>query len=264
MTDPTAPGSGLTPIDRAHAALAAAEDDAGLRLAFYGAVLASEILLLLEDEAEGDRVRPFVVETGAGRLVLAFDTSERMASFLDRPRDYLALSGRALFTMLEGQGIGIALNPDVAPSASVIPPAAIDAMATAPAAPDTAAARLARFRPPADAPSRLVEALAARMAAHGGLIAAAHLVTAEDAGGGERLLLALEGVPEAAEAAVARAMDEALRFSGVEGVGLDILYPTDSLLARLRPVALTLRPEPAAGRKPVPPGADPARPPRLR
>jgi hypothetical protein len=71
-------------------------------------------------------------------------------------------------------------------------------------------------------------------------------------------------VPEAGEAAVAAAFDEALRFSGAEGIVLDVIFPPPDALARIARVGLAFRPEAPAAAEPVPPGRDPARPPRLR
>ena len=252
-------GLGPTPIDAAHAALAAAGEDAGLRMAFYGQVLAAELHVVLEAEPEAEAVRPLVLETEAGRLVLAFDLPERMAAFLDAPRDYIALSGRSLVAMLAGQGLGIALNPDVAPSASVIPPEAVDWLAGTAAGTEARSGRVTAFRRPAGVPAALVTALEGRIGAYGGRLEAAYLAGAEHEDGGEGLVLAFAGVPEAAEARVAAAIDEAVRFSGVEGVRLDVLFPGQAMLARIARVALAFRPEPRQA--PLP---DRDRPPRLR
>jgi hypothetical protein len=255
-------GSAPTPIDAAHAALAAAGEDAGLRMAFYGQVLAAEFHVVLEAEPEGDAVRPLVLETGEARLVLAFDLPERMAAFLDAPRDYIALAGRSLVAMLAGQGLGIALNPDVAPSASVIPPEAVNWLAGTVAGTELRRARVTAFRRPAGVPAALVTAIEARIGAYGERVEAAYLAAAEHEDGGEGLVLALEGVPEAAEARVAAAIDEAVRFSGLEGVRLDVHFPRPATLARIARIALAFRPGPGAAAPAPDPASDP--PPRLR
>jgi hypothetical protein len=252
-------GAGPTPIDAAHAALAASLEDAGFRMAFYGQVLAAELHVVLEAEPEGEAVRPLVIETSDGGLVLAFDLPERMAAFLEAPRDYVALAGRSLVAMLAGQGLGIALNPEVAPSASVIPAAAVDWLAGLEAGAEAQAGRIARFRRPAGVPAALVSTLEARLGAYAGRIEAAWLAEAEHADGETALVLALAGVPDAAEARVAAAIDEAVRFSGVDGLRLDVLFPGPDVLARIARVGLAFRPE-----RPPRPEPDPDRPPRLR
>jgi hypothetical protein len=253
--------AGRTPIDAAHAALAASDEDAALRMAFYGQVMTAELHVVLEAEPVGDAVRPLVVAADGSRLVLAFDLPERMAAFLEAPRDYVALAGRSLVAMLAGQGLGIALNPDVAPSASVIPAAAVDWLAAGAAGAEARTSRVAGLRRPAGVPGALVVALEARIGAYAGRLEAAYLAAARHDDGGEGLVLALAGVPPAAEARVAAAIDEAVRFSGVEGVRLDVLFPGPEALDRIARVALAFRPERLAPPEPEP---EPDRPPRLR
>lgn len=253
-----------TPIDAAHEALAAAGDDAGLRMAFYGQVLAAKLYLLLEAEPEGERLEPLVLESEAGRLVLAFDLPERMAAFLDAPKNYVAVAGRSLVAMLAGRGIGIALNPDVAPSASVIGPEAVDWLAGAGGPTEAEPGRIIAFREPAAVPAALVRALGDRLGAYAGRVSGAYLALAEYEAGGEGLVLAVAGVPEAGEAAVAAAIDEAVRFSGAEAVQLDVIFPGEAALARVARVGIGFRPQPPSQPQPQAPGSDPARPPRLR
>ncbi len=253
-----------TPIDVAHAALEAAGDDAGLRMAFYGQVLAAELYLVLVAEPEGEQLKPLVIETEGGRLVLAFDLPERMAAFLDTPRDYVAVAGRSLVAMLAGQEIGIALNPDVAPSASVIGPEAVEWLAGASGKAVAAPGRIIGFREPAGVPAVLVQALESRIGAYAGRVNGAFLALAEYEGGSEGLVLAVAGVPEAGEEPVAAAIDEAVRFSGAEGVQLDVVFPGEAALARVARVGIAFRPEPPARPEPRAPGRDPAKPPRLR
>ena len=47
-----------TPIDAAHAAMTAAPDDDTPRLRFYERLAASELFVLLEGDAEGDKITP--------------------------------------------------------------------------------------------------------------------------------------------------------------------------------------------------------------
>jgi hypothetical protein len=235
-------------------------------------VLEAELFVVLEAEADGDRLRPLVLDLGgegAGRHVLAFDRVERLAAFLDEARPYAAVSGRSLVAMLAGAGLGVALNPDVAPSASMIGAEAVAWLAGAGGEPPAPrAGRVTALRAPVEAPAGLVAALEARLGAYAGVLEAAHLATAEHAEGDAGLVLALVGLPAAAEGPVAAAVDEALRFGGLEGVGLDLVFLAADAPARRRfaAVGLTFRPEreggPDAGGAP---GARAAgRPPRLR
>lgn len=253
-----------TPIDAAHAALEAAGDDPALRMAFFGQVMAGELYLVLEEEPDGDRIKPLVLDTEAGRLVLAFDLPERMAAFLEAPRAYAALAGRSLVAMLAGQAIGIALNLEVASSESVISPEAVDWLAATPPPGTARAERIVRFRTPASVPTPLVAALEARLGSYLGRVQAGYLAAADYADGSEGMVLALAGVPPEGEAAVAAAIDEASRFSGAEGVRLDVVFPEPAALQRVARVGIAFRPEPPQPPERSAPGRDAERPPRLR
>ena len=96
-------------------------------------------------------------------------------------------------------------------------------------------------------------------------IASAHLVEAHYPDASAHLLLVLAGVPEADRPGIAAAIAEAVRFSGPEGVALDVAF-----LDRARPAPRRRRarrppprPPPSAGDERRGPGMDPARPPKL-
>ena len=243
-----------TPIDAAFAAHVAAPDDEALHLRFLERVMDGELHVLLEAEPEGDRLVPQVFDLAEGRFVLAFDRDARLSEFLDAPAPYAALAGRRLVEMLAGQGIGIGLNLGVAPSETLLPAESVVWMAARMAPPGRVIeARPERVGPPRDVPPDLLAALDAKLAAMAGLIGAAHLITAEFADRGPALLLALVAVPEPAQAEVAAAIDETVRFSGA-GAGLDVTFlPADAALLE-RIAALSIRidmpaaPEPEAGR----------------
>ena len=57
--------------------------------------------------------------------MLAFDRAQRLAQYAGDAAAYVALSGRNVAAMLEGQPLGIALNIDVAPSAILLPDTAV-------------------------------------------------------------------------------------------------------------------------------------------
>ena len=60
-----------TPLDHAHAAMqAGAEAEA---LAFYRLLADATLFLLLEREAEGERIAPRVFDLAEGPVLLAFD-----------------------------------------------------------------------------------------------------------------------------------------------------------------------------------------------
>lgn len=259
-----------TPLDRAHAAMAAAPEDDAARLRFYDRLAEAELFLLLDHAPDGDRIDPTVFDSGDGRFALAFDLEDRMAAFAEGGAPYAALSGRRLAAMLAGAGLGLALNPDVAPSAMLL---GVDAMVwladTLADGPAEATGRARELTPPTGLPDALLTALDAKLAAMAGRAAGAYLAGVTwDTGAQGHLLAFVDAVP-GAEDALARAVHEALAFSGLEAGSLDVMFlrATDGVAARLARVGLRFDlPAPTAPVTPVrtAPGSDPDRPPRLR
>jgi hypothetical protein len=252
-----------TPLDAAYRAQAS-DPDPVLRLRFHERVLDAELLLLLAEEAAGDRLRPEIFALAEGRFALAFDRDDRLAAFVGAPAPFVALAGRRLVALLAGQGVGIGLNLG-APSAILLPGASVDWLAgMARDAPQAAAERLRSVAAPAEVPPGLIAALGPKLAAMADVVATAHLVEARLAGG-TGLLLALGGVPDGAREAAAAAIAEAVRFSGLDG-GLDVTFldpgtPAHAAVARVGMRFELPRDTPPARRGP---GMDPERPPRLR
>jgi hypothetical protein len=245
------------------------EDDAA-RLRFFARLADGELFVLLQDEAAGETVAPRVFALQDGPVVLAFDSEERLAEFAGGIAPYAALPGRVIAAQLLGQGIGLGVNLGAPPSATLLPPEALDWLARVLAeAPQQVKARPQRFVAPRGLPEALLVALDRTLARAGGLAGAALLagVVYEDGRAGHMLAF-LDAAP-GAEAALARAASEALVFSGVEAGEMDVAFlsaadPSSVAMAR---VALRFDlPPPEARSSPSPqaPGTDPDRPPRLR
>ncbi|AVO39818.1 SseB family protein [Pukyongiella litopenaei] len=257
-----------TPLDAAHAAMVADEADDTARLRFYDRLADAELFLLLTGEPDGDDITPELFDTGEGRFALGFDRAERLAEFTGRPAPYAALSGRVLAGLLAGQGIGLALNPEVAPSSMLLPAAALGWLRdTLDQGPGTVEAWIAAFTPPAGLPPALLAALDAKLATAAGLARAAWLVGVEYAGGGRGHLLGFVDAVEGAQTALAGAVSEALVFSGLEAGMLDVGFfaADDPAAARMAGPGLRFDlPEPEPPARPSTPGSDPDRPPILR
>ena len=256
-----------TPLDRAHAAMQAApEDDDGQR-GYYAALAASELFVLLTEEAQDDLLSPDVFDLGDARFVLAFDTEARLSQFAGRIVPYAGVSGRTLAQMLAGQGVGLAVNLDVASSAMLLPPEAmtwlVDMLGDGP---DVAEAQIEEILPPLDLPEVLLPALDARLAAAAGLARAAYLVGVRYGDGTRSHLLGVLDAVAGAEQTLAGNVQEALRFSGLEAGALDVAFfaSSDPMAAALARHGLRFDlPEPEAPMAPQPPGMDPDRPPKL-
>ncbi|MCA0929097.1 SseB family protein [Ruegeria profundi] len=262
MTDTTA-------LDSAHAAMEANPQDDAARLRFFERLADSELFLMLTEEAQGESISPELFDVADGRFVLAFDREDRLGRFAERPVPYVALSGRVLSSMLSGQGIGLGLNLEVAPSSMLIPAEALGWLAsTLEHAPEEVQQRLAQFLPPVGLPEDLLKALDAKLATAVGLAESAFLVGTKAEDGGSGHLLGFVGAVEGAEPALAKAASEALTFSGIEAGAMDVGFfkPDDPAAAALARVGLRFdlpKPERRVVEQ-VAPGRDPEKPPVLK
>ncbi|MCG6901483.1 MAG: SseB family protein [Rhodobacter sp.] len=255
-----------TALDLAHAEMDSGSQTARLR--FYERLADAELFVLLAAEPDGDRIAPETFETDDGSYVLGFDREDRLAQFVGRTAPYAALSGRALAAMLAGQGLGLGLNLDVAPSSILIPASAVDwlneTLGNRPARIDAQPVSIAA---PHGLPEALLTSLDAKLATMAGLARMAYLVSVTYAPARPGHLLAFIGAVPQAASALSQAVGEALTFSGLEAGELDVGFfdPSDPIAAKLARVGLRFdlpEPEPAAQRSA--PGMDPDRPPKLR
>lgn len=261
-----------TDLDRLHRGMEDAPDSAAARLAFYDRLADAELWLLLAREPQNDAIEPALFDLEEGRVALVFDREERLSAFAEAPAPYAALPGRVVARMLAGEGLGLGLNLGVAPSAYLMPAAAVAWLAGAlDHAPEPVVAAPAAYRSPADVPAALLAALEAKLARLAGAATRAHLVSVTYGGGAQGHLLAFEGARPGTEPALAKAVSEALAFSGVEAGTLDVGFHSadDPALAPIIRHALTFDlpapvEETAQVLSPAAPGMDPARPPKLR
>lgn len=269
-----------TSLDAALRRVAETPDDAAARLDMHAELSRAELFVLLEAEVTGDRMAPRVFELSEGRAVLAFASEMRLAEFAGAAAAYAALPGRVLVTMLaevhEGEPLSLLVNPD-ADHAAFLPHEALVWLAqtlAAPAPQELRGTPRALFAPdlPAMVLDRLVPALERRLGRMPGL-ARAVLAAVDWAEGGRGHLLALSGLPETAHPPVARAVAEALALSGLDAAALDVVFPSEAMMARIAACGVSLSPEPfeiPADQMVTPqnspganPGLDPDRPPKL-
>lgn len=266
MTDPT-------PLDQAHALMEAAPGDDALRLRFYERLADAELFLLLAEESDGDTLRPAIFRLEDGDFAMTFDLEERLAGFSDAPAPYAALPGRIVARELAALGVGLGLNIGVAPSAFLLPAPALAWLSeTLGHAPEAAEARLVAFHDAGTVPEKLLAALAEKLARLGGCADHAVLAGVSYHDGRRGHMLAFVGPRPGTEAALAKAVSEALVFSGVEAGELDVAFlaAEDPALAAMtaegRHLDMPL-PEPENVQiigGPVAPGMDPDKPPKLR
>ncbi|MEM6888333.1 MAG: SseB family protein [Pseudomonadota bacterium] len=259
-----------TALDRAHAAMEAAPEDARARLSFYERLADAELFLMLTDEPDNrtETVSPEVFDLENARYVLAFDREARLAEFAGQITPYVALSGRGIVSMLAGQGIGLGVNLEVAPSQMLLPAEAIIWLnETLGNLPDQEQMQISEVHPPRGLPETLVTALDAKLATAMGLADCAYLAAVTQVDGARGHLLAFVGAVPDAEGALAQAVGESLTFSGIEAGVLDVsfFHRTDSIVSRLERVGLRFDLPQLQQRAPrAAPGSDPAQPPKLR
>ncbi|WP_224816032.1 SseB family protein [Hasllibacter sp. MH4015] len=256
-----------TPLDQAHAAMEAAPDDTQARLAWFDRLAATEMFLLLEDEAGADSVKPKVFAVDGADLVLAFDREERLSAFAGDVAPFVALSGRALAGMLTEAGLGMAVNLGTSAETVLEVEAVAWLAGTLSHRPETVEDRPDEILAPNGLPDTLLTTLDARLAAAEGRARLAYLVaTKTDAGRRGHLLAFVDHLP-GAEGGLAQLVGEALSFSGLEAASLDVGFfkSADPICARLAKVGLRFDlPELVAPPERSAPGSDPDRPPRLR
>lgn len=255
-----------TPLDEAHAAMMADNSDAA-RLRFYERIADVELFLLLEEEPQEDQVNPVLLDH---EYVVVFDRAQRLAAYVGAPAPYVALSGRAIAGMLEGQDLGMAVNIGVALSEILLPAGAVAWLRdTLSHEAGEVEARIETVLPPKGLPETLIAAIDAKLATATGMAAGAYLVAVEYQGGGRGHLLAFVGAIPRAQDALVRAASEALTFSGIEAGTMDVGFfgPDDPTLAKLARVGLRFdlpQGEALQHTPRLPPGSDPAKPPILK
>jgi hypothetical protein len=255
----------MTLIDDTHALMETSDE---ARLRYFEAVAASELFLLLEKEAEGENLEPRLFNVEGSNVALAFDTLERLSEFAGEITPYAAMSGRVLVSLLEGEDLSLGLNLEVAPSATLLGPDALKWLhTTLGAAPDQVEARPEEFLSPTGLPEMLITSLDTKLASAAGLAKLAYLAAVKYDNGTQSHLLALIGATPGAEPTLAKAINEALVFSGIEAGSIDVAFlkASDTMAAKLARVGLRFDlPIPEAPQEQEAPGSNPEKPPILR
>ncbi|SIS50554.1 SseB family protein [Phaeovulum vinaykumarii] len=236
-----------TPFDLAHQAMQDAPDDDAARLAMYDCLIGAELFVLLAAEPEEAEpgsapvIAPQLIATDEGRFILAFDREDRLAAFTGQAAPYAALPGRVVVDQLAGQGIGLGVNLGIVPQALLLPPEAIDWLAgTLAERPQEDEGWPDHFLPP-QLPKSLLDRLTQRLASWAASAGAegreAWLSGVGWMDGRQGHVLVFQPIPEdeggsEAEAALAKAVSEALIFAGLEGEEIAVVFLPDDDPAR--------------------------------
>lgn len=246
------------------AAFASMEDDEDARRRYYATLAATELFVILEDEA-GETFAPQLLEHDGVTFAVAFDREERLAEFLDAPGACISMSGRALVTTLSDAGLGLGINLGME-TGTLLPPDVLgwiaEHLVSEVEAEDT---RIDSLGAPVHASEALLTVLDAHLPALTGMARSATLVEAT-LEGKTGLLLVIVDAPEAARAACAGALAEALRLAQVtDGLDTVFLDADDPVLEAINRIGLRFDiPEPMeTQRTHAAPGSDPDKPPIL-
>ncbi len=162
-------------IGEAEGQAASDSDDDALAARFVEALLAEPLICpVLDDEDDPgaeERIRPLTLEHDGKPTLLLFDTEDRLADFIDKPTNFVALAGRSFFRLVKGSGAQVALNMDVAPSSTVFSPQTVDAIALLAEASEeeveVGAGEALTVAPPAPPSEGMLRAMTARLVADG-------------------------------------------------------------------------------------------------
>lgn len=261
----------MTRLDEACATIMRDDNDHAARLSFYS-LLADTLLFVMleEDAATADQVRPRLFELEDGPVVLVFDLEERLTEFVGGPAPYAALPGRVIAAQLAGQGIGLGLNVGVTSSSIMLPAEAMEWLTrTLDTRPKQVAAIVLGFSPPWGIPASVTDRLLEKLSVNAGLADAVLLAEVVYQGGRKGHILAVLGTVEGAEAALSGAVSEALIFSGLDMAEMDVVFlaPDDPRAKIIEDVALRLdlpRAMIAPKTATLGPGVNRQKPPNLR
>lgn len=263
-----------TPLDGAHARMEAEPENEAARLGFYQALADAELYLLLAGEPVEGQIEPEMLEIDGARYALVFDTDWRLANFTQEhlpgeAMPYAALPGRVVAQLLKDQNVGLGLNLDVGPSSILIPPEAVSWLASAlTTTPEESTRAIVAIEAPGNVPDTLIPALVAKLAPRGLALGAA-LASARLDDGSTVPMVGFVGPAPGAEEALAKAVQEALMFTGIEDFTLEVGFfaprspEAEALLGLGHKIPLPPPPAPEETQA-TPPGSDPSRPPILK
>ena len=231
---------------------------------FIDTLLAEPLICPIDEppsDEENALFRPTIVQRDGCDTVLAFDTEERLAEYVDAPTSFVALPGRTLFALAAGRGAQIALNPTVASSDTLFNPQTVDAIASLIEASEEDVAIAAdtagglEITAPGDASEALMTALSARLAAaraevveawlfrieqleSGGESASAETDAASVETNASRLVLGLLPSDDGASDSIRNLAGELGRLSGAllqdDALDIAIFAPSDRMLEAAR------------------------------
>lgn len=231
--------------------------DAPQRARMLSRLADTELSVALLAEPLDDQVELRIFPLDGARVALACDGEDRLAGFFGGPVAYAAMPGRVLADLLRRDGVGLLVNPGH-PSEMLLDAQMLDWLSGQLAhAPEADEARLRLTAPAPATVEALAQPLAERLGDLRGLIADAALVGVKGPQGLSGHLVLIAGAAPERQAAIAKALAEALAFLPPQPGGVDISF------AETPPPATALRFDMTIPEAPAEPKA-PKGPPILR
>ena len=113
----------MTPLDKVFEQVADGDQAALMRA--YHFLADHGLFVLLEQEATAANILPKVFDLPEGKVILAFDTEERLSAFGPGGADYAALPGRLIAQQLAGTDMLLGLNFGSGASSEVLLPTTV-------------------------------------------------------------------------------------------------------------------------------------------
>ena len=255
----------MSRMDKTYAHMLASpeSDTAGLR--FYEAFCDTNLSVLVNADLSMQ-----VFETSQGKIILAFDTEERVAEFVDQPTEFIKMPGRELVTQLRGTDTGIGLNLNVAPTSQILTPEILAWISELLSVDSTLLVdQVAGFSADCQLSAEDRTALTDRLANFAGRVEAAYLCGVTYTDGAMADALFIVDCDPTIEADLFTAMIETQKFAKEDVADLAIKFISSS-----SPALLEIRrhgdelhlPKPIVtpAFQPTAPGMDPDKPPKLR
>lgn len=260
----------LSRLDTAYANMQNPDGDETAELRFYETFCDCVLtVLIVEDEAQ-DKIQFDIFETSQGALVLAFDSEDRMAEFIEKPTGFINMPGRELLQMLSDQQLGIGLNLAVAPSSQILEKATLDWVRDVIGSESMVKMdKISSLKPATNISPSLSQNLAMRLQAFYGFVESVLIcdVTYEDGYAGTAFFV-LNCDPDT-EANLFAMLMETQRFSSRDDseIAIQFIQTNSPNIDDIRAVAQEVKPLPRSAKSistPKAPGRDPAKPPKLR
>lgn len=113
-------------LQMAHSAMVRAPDDTARRITYFERFAASTLVLALQDAGQGDEVSPMTLHADGTPYLLAFETEEDLATYLQHQTEFVTLQGRDVVAMCRGQNVGVAMGLHNPEHAFLIDPETLD------------------------------------------------------------------------------------------------------------------------------------------